>query len=155
MAAMAIGFLFVGFAYGPIGTVLAELFPATVRYTGSSLTYNFAGIVGASLAPYAAQWLAGRFGLQAVGWYLAGAAMLSLAGLAMSRETRRRRDRLLVDGNPLGRQRLLDHLAVDDAHVEHVGVGPRGDDALHRVVLEVDAGVVVAGIAGLHLLRSR
>jgi len=88
MAAMAIGFLFVGFAYGPIGTVLAELFPATVRYTGSSLTYNFAGIVGASLAPYAAQWLAGRFGLQAVGWYLAGAAMLSLAGLAMSRETR-------------------------------------------------------------------
>lgn len=88
MAAMAIGFLFVGFAYGPIGTVLAELFPAAVRYTGSSLTYNFAGIVGASLAPYAAQWLAGRYGLQAVGYYLAGAAMLSLAGLAVSHETK-------------------------------------------------------------------
>ncbi|MEZ5416165.1 MAG: MFS transporter [Vicinamibacterales bacterium] len=88
LAAMAIGFLFVGFAYGPIGTVLAELFPAAVRYTGSSLTYNFAGIVGASLAPDAAQWLADRYGLQAVGYYLAGAALLSLAGLAVSRETK-------------------------------------------------------------------
>ncbi|MEZ5419024.1 MAG: MFS transporter [Vicinamibacterales bacterium] len=88
MAAMAIGFLFVGFAYGPIGTVLAELFPAPVRYTGSSLTYNFAGIFGASLAPYAAQWLAGRYGLQAVGYYLAVAALFSLAGLAVSRETK-------------------------------------------------------------------
>ncbi len=88
LAAMAIGFLFVGLTYGPIGTVLAELFPAEVRYTGSSLTYNFAGIVGASLAPYAAQWLAERYGLAAVGYYLAGAALLSLAGLAVSRETK-------------------------------------------------------------------
>ncbi len=88
MAAMALGFLFVGFAYGPIGTVLAELFPAAVRYTGSSLTYNLAGIFGASLAPYAAQWLAGRYGLRAVGYYLAGMALFSLAGLAASRETK-------------------------------------------------------------------
>jgi metabolite-proton symporter len=88
LAAMAIGFLFVGLTYGPIGTVLAELFPAEVRYTGSSLTYNFAGIVGASLAPYAAQWLAERYGLAAVGYYLAAAALLSFVGLAVSRETR-------------------------------------------------------------------
>ena len=40
---MIAGFALVGFAYGPIGTVLAELFPTAVRYTGSSLTYNFAG----------------------------------------------------------------------------------------------------------------
>jgi hypothetical protein len=88
LASMAIGFLFVGLTYGPIGTVLAELFPAKVRYTGSSLAYNFAGIVGASLAPYAARWLADRYGLRAVGAYLAGAAVLSLAGLAVSRETK-------------------------------------------------------------------
>lgn len=86
--AVALGFLFMGLAYGPIGTVLAELFPAAVRYTGSSLAYNLAGIAGASLAPYAAQWLAGRYGLQAVGYYLAAAAAISLAGLALSRETR-------------------------------------------------------------------
>ncbi|MEZ5292883.1 MAG: MFS transporter [Vicinamibacterales bacterium] len=86
--AMAAGFLLVGFSYGPIGTVLAELFPTSVRYTGASLTYNFAGIFGASLAPYAAQWLAARYGLQAVGYYLAMTAIVSLAGLAASRETK-------------------------------------------------------------------
>jgi fucose permease len=88
VAAVTLGFLFMGLAYGPIGTVLAELFPAAVRYTGSSLAYNLAGILGASLAPYAAQWLAERHGLQAVGYYLAAAAVVSLAGLVASRETK-------------------------------------------------------------------
>ena len=71
-----------------VGTVLAELFPTNVRYTGSSLTYNLAGIVGASLAPYAAQWLATTYGLHYVGYYLSTAAALSLIGLIVSRETR-------------------------------------------------------------------
>ena len=47
-----------GMTYGPLGTVLSELFPTAVRYTGSSLTFNLAGIFGASLAPYIATWLA-------------------------------------------------------------------------------------------------
>ncbi|MFN7977343.1 MAG: MFS transporter [Vicinamibacterales bacterium] len=88
IAAVALGFLCMGLAYGPIGTVLAELFPASVRYTGSSLAYNLAGIFGASLAPYVAQWLAGRYGLWAVGAYLSAAALVSLAGLVAIRETR-------------------------------------------------------------------
>ena len=88
VAAVALGFLCMGLAYGPIGTVLAELFPAPVRYTGSSLAYNLAGIFGTSLAPYAAQWLAARYGLRAVGYYLAAAALVSLGGLAAIRETR-------------------------------------------------------------------
>lgn len=88
IAAVALGFFFMGLAYGPIGTVLAELFPAEVRYTGSSLAYNFAGIFGASLAPYAATWLAQRYGLWAVGGYLAAAALVSIAGLLVSEETR-------------------------------------------------------------------
>ena len=88
VAAVALGFLCMGLAYGPIGTVLAELFPAPVRYTGSSLAYNLAGIFGASLAPYAAQWLAARYGLRAVGYYLAAAALVSLGGLAAIGETR-------------------------------------------------------------------
>jgi len=85
---MIAGFSLVGLAYGPIGTVLAELFPTEVRYTGSSLTYNLAGIAGASLAPYAAQWLATTYGLPYVGYYLSTAAAISLAGLIVSRETR-------------------------------------------------------------------
>ena len=86
-ATMIIGFALVGFAYGPIGTVLAELFPTAVRYTGSSLTYNFAGIFGASLAPYVATWLATNWGLEFVGYYLSVSALLSLLGLYLSRET--------------------------------------------------------------------
>jgi metabolite-proton symporter len=85
---MALGMSLVGLAYGPLGTVLAELFPTTVRYTGSSLTYNLAGIFGASLAPYVATWLATTHGLAYVGFYLSASTLLSLAGLWMSRETK-------------------------------------------------------------------
>ena len=55
---MALGLSLMGMTYGPLGTVLSELFPTSVRYTGSSLTFNLAGIFGASLAPYIATWLA-------------------------------------------------------------------------------------------------
>jgi len=79
-----------GFTYGPLGTALSELFPTAVRYTGSSLTFNLAGIFGASLAPYAATWLARNYGLQYVGYYLTVAAALTLLGLLGTRETRDR-----------------------------------------------------------------
>jgi len=86
--AMAIGMSLMGLAYGPLGTVLAELFPTRVRYTGSSLTYNLAGIFGASLAPYIATWLASTYGLAWVGYYLAACALVSLGGLIVTHETR-------------------------------------------------------------------
>ena len=85
---MIVGLSLMGLTYGPLGTVLSELFPTRVRYTGSSLTFNLAGIFGASLAPYIATWLAQRFGLQYVGYYLTGAALLTLIGLVTIRETR-------------------------------------------------------------------
>ncbi|MCA1857607.1 MHS family MFS transporter [Massilia oculi] len=78
---MVLGMCLVGFTYGPLGTLLAELFPPEVRYTGASLTFNFAGILGASLAPYAATWLATNHGLAFVGYYLSTAALLSLFAL--------------------------------------------------------------------------
>ena len=55
-----------------------------MRYTGASLTFNLAGILGASLAPYIATWLAKTHGLQYVGWYLSAAAVLSLIALALT-----------------------------------------------------------------------
>jgi metabolite-proton symporter len=85
---MAVGLSLMGFSYGPLGTVLSELFPTSVRYTGSSLTFNFAGILGASLAPYIATWLAKNYGLQYVGYYLSAAAGLTLIGLLATRETK-------------------------------------------------------------------
>jgi metabolite-proton symporter len=87
-AAMVLGLSLMGFTYGPLGTVLSELFPTRVRYTGSSLTFNLTGIFGASLAPYIATSLARRYGLEYVGYYLAFAAGLTLVGLFSIRETR-------------------------------------------------------------------
>ncbi len=85
---MAIGLALMGLTYGPLGTVISELFPTKVRYTGSSLAFSFAGILGASLAPYIATWLAKTYGLQYVGYYLTAAAVLTLLGLLSIRETK-------------------------------------------------------------------
>lgn len=85
---MCLGFGLTGLVYGPLGTVLSELFPTAVRYTGSSIAFNVAGIFGASLAPYAATWLASNYGLQYVGYYISGVAVLSLIGLLATRETK-------------------------------------------------------------------
>jgi MFS family permease len=88
VAVTVVGFTLMGLTYGPLGTLLSELFPTAVRYTGASLTFNLAGIFGASLAPYIATSLANQYGLSAVGYYLAGAALLTLLALWLSRETR-------------------------------------------------------------------
>jgi metabolite-proton symporter len=84
---LALGLGLMGLSYGPLGTVLSELFPTEVRYTGSSLTFNLAGIFGASLAPYVATWLARSYGLAFVGYYLSAAALVTLVGLVTTRET--------------------------------------------------------------------
>ena len=88
VAMMVIGLGLMGFTYGPLGTLVSELFPTPVRYTGSSLAFSIAGILGASVAPYIATWLAKNYGLQYVGYYLACSSVLTLAGLLMIRETR-------------------------------------------------------------------
>lgn len=88
LSMMALGLTLMGMTYGPLGTILSELFPTPVRYTGSSLTFNLAGIFGASLAPYIATGLAKSYGLQYVGYYLSLAAALTLIGLLMAPETK-------------------------------------------------------------------
>src|SRR5207302_8744404 len=88
--AMIVGLALMGLTYGPLGTTLSEMFPTAVRYTGSSVTFNLAGIFGASLAPYIATYLATKYGLQYVGYYLTSAAVPTLIGLLGSAETRDR-----------------------------------------------------------------
>jgi metabolite-proton symporter len=85
---MALGLLLMGFTYGPLGTMVSEIFPTSVRYSGCSLAFNMAGILGASLAPYIATYLAKTYGLQYVGYYLCGATVLTMIGLMMIRETK-------------------------------------------------------------------
>lgn len=82
------GLAIMGLTYGPIGTVLSELFPTSVRYTGSALTFNLAGIFGASFAPLIATKLAETYGLYAVGYYLTAASLLSLIAFLFIRETK-------------------------------------------------------------------
>ena len=85
---MALGLALMGLTYGPLGTIISELFPTRVRYTGSSLAFSIAGILGASLAPYIATRLATNYGLQYVGYYLSASAVLTFVGLLSIRETK-------------------------------------------------------------------
>lgn len=83
---LAIGMFLMGLTYGPIGTALAGIFPASVRYTGASLAFTLAGILGASLTPYLATTLAHSYGLAYVGYYLTAAALLTLLALLGARK---------------------------------------------------------------------
>ena len=85
---LCLGLALMGLTYGPLGTLVAELFPTNVRYTGSSLAFSTAGILGASLAPYIAMWLAQRHGLEWVGHYLTAVAVLTGLGLFLIPETK-------------------------------------------------------------------
>jgi hypothetical protein len=80
---LAVGLALMGLTYGPLGTLLTELYPTAVRYTGASLSFNLAGIIGASLAPYIATWLATHYGLACVGYYLSAAGLLTLTALVL------------------------------------------------------------------------
>ncbi|WP_029919504.1 MFS transporter [Nevskia soli] len=75
-----------GLIFAPMGSLLPSLFPAEVRYTGASAAYNLGGILGASLAPFAAQLLLARGGLSWVGFYITAAALVSFVAVLLLRE---------------------------------------------------------------------
>lgn len=83
---LSLGMFLMGLTYGPIGTALAGIFPASVRYTGASLAFTIAGILGASLTPYLATMLAHNYGLAYVGYYLTVVAGLTLVALIGARK---------------------------------------------------------------------
>ncbi|GAA3357957.1 MFS transporter [Saccharopolyspora gregorii] len=85
---LVVGLGLMGLTFGPMGAVLPELFPTAVRYTGASVSYNLASLLGASVAPYIATWLAGSYGVGWVGVYLAAMGALTFIALLLSRETR-------------------------------------------------------------------
>ncbi len=75
---LVLGFAVTGLTYGPLGSSLAALFPTAVRYTGTSVAFNFAGILGAALAPSIAASLASHYGVAYVGYYLSAAGIVTL-----------------------------------------------------------------------------
>ena len=80
---LSLGMALMGMCYGPLGTLMSDLFDVEVRYTGASLAFNLAGILGASFAPYVATWLATNLGLQYVGYYLTVMASISFIALVL------------------------------------------------------------------------
>ena len=89
LAFLSIELGLMGLTFAPLGALLPELFPTRVRYTGASSAYNLGGILGASLAPFAAQLLLERGGLAWVGYYVTAAAVISFLAVASMRETGR------------------------------------------------------------------
>jgi len=80
---LALSLTLMGFVYGPLGAWLPSLFPARVRYTGVSMAFNVAGVLGGGLTPFVAKTLSDHYGLMAVGLYSGGAALISLVALAL------------------------------------------------------------------------
>jgi len=84
---LSLGMALMGLTYGPLGTALAGIFPAAVRYTGASLAFTLAGILGASLTPAIATKLATLYGLNYVGYYLSFAAAITFLALVTARSS--------------------------------------------------------------------
>ncbi|MFN6997429.1 MAG: MFS transporter [Aquincola tertiaricarbonis] len=89
LAFILVGMALMGCTFGPMAALLPELFPTEVRYSGASMAYNLASIVGASLPTLVAIDLNRSYGLWGVGLYLAGNGVVTMAALVTSRETAR------------------------------------------------------------------
>ncbi|KAF0204855.1 MAG: major facilitator superfamily [Gallionellaceae bacterium] len=87
-AFLSLELFLMGATFAPMGALLPELFPTSVRYTGAGAAYNLGGILGASLAPYIAQQLVQHGGLSWVGGYISVAAAISVLAALVLHETR-------------------------------------------------------------------
>jgi len=87
-AFLSLELFLMGATFAPMGALLPELFPTSVRYTGAGAAYNLGGILGASLAPYLAQQLVLHGGLAWVGGYVSSAAAISVLAVLAMGETR-------------------------------------------------------------------
>ena len=85
---LVIGMALMGLTFGPMAALLPELFPTEVRYSGASLAYNLASIVGASIATLIAIELNNNYGLWGVAIYGALNALITLIALQTINETK-------------------------------------------------------------------
>ena len=85
--------------YGPQASFIAELFPTKVRYTGASLGYQGAGILGGALAPIISTALLDRYeSTIPVSLYVAAMLLISIVCVVLAPETAH------VDPDELARQ---------------------------------------------------
>jgi len=65
--------------YGPQAAFIAESFPASLRYSGSSLGYQLASITAGGPAPIIATLLLREYGTStAIAWYISACSVVSL-----------------------------------------------------------------------------
>jgi MHS family proline/betaine transporter-like MFS transporter len=74
------------FAFGPLPALMSSLFPAEIRATGMSLSYNLGVTLLGGIAPLVLTWLISTTGsLDAPSYYYLTVAVLSLGGLWSAR----------------------------------------------------------------------
>jgi MFS family permease len=76
-----------GFTYGPQAALYSELFPASIRFSGVSISYAIGAILGGAFAPtIAAALVAATGSTTAVAFYLAGMTLLGLIATLLLRD---------------------------------------------------------------------
>lgn len=76
-----------GLTYGPQAALYAELFPASIRFSGVSISYAIGAILGGAFAPTIAEALVKATGsTMSVTWYLAGMTVIGLLATLLLRD---------------------------------------------------------------------
>ncbi|MFD5215517.1 MFS transporter [Microbacterium sp. NPDC058345] len=86
-AALVILTIGLGFTYGPQAALYAELFPASIRFSGVSISYAIGAILGGAFSPMIAQAIFQATGSTAgITWYLAGMTLIGLVATLLLRD---------------------------------------------------------------------
>lgn len=86
-AGLAILTIGLGLTYGPQAALYSELFPASIRFSGVSISYAIGAILGGAFAPTIATALVQATGTtMSVTWYLAGMTVLGLIATLLLRD---------------------------------------------------------------------
>ncbi|WOH63769.1 MFS transporter [Bradyrhizobium sp. BWA-3-5] len=87
IVSICIGMIFQAAMFGPQGAFVTEQFPTRVRYTGSSLAYTFAGVLGGGFAPLIFATLLREYpNTYAIPAYVTGALAITLVALFAATE---------------------------------------------------------------------
>ena len=88
LLAAVVALIFHAAMYGPQAAFIAEMFPTKVRYTGASMGYQLAGIVGGAVAPIISVALLDRFDTSfVVSVYAAAMLLVTITCVAVAPET--------------------------------------------------------------------
>lgn len=77
----------IGLTYGAQSAFYSELFPASIRFSGVSISYAIGAILGGAFSPMIASWLISITGSSSsVAWYLSGMTLIGLIATLLLRD---------------------------------------------------------------------